>query len=41
MTVQSNLDGLFDNFQVFTQQRHKVSLKEVNEYVEEESKDEI
>ena len=40
-TVESNLNQIFCNFQVFTQQRHKVSLQEVDDFVPEYSNDEI
>ena len=38
-TVESNLDQIFSNFQVFTQQRHKVSLNQLNDFVPVDSKD--
>lgn len=31
-TVKTNLDNLFQNFQVVTQQRHKISLEQINEF---------
>jgi len=40
-TVESNLDAIFSQFQVFTQQRHKISLEEINEFEAEESSDEV
>ena len=35
MSVESNLERLFQNFQVVTQQRHKVKLHEINEFQSE------
>lgn len=34
-SVESNLERLFQNFQVVTQQRHKVKLNEINEFKSE------
>ena len=31
-TVKTNLDSIFQNFQVVTQQRHKISLEQINEF---------
>ena len=36
-TVEGNLDGIFESFQVFNQQRHKVQLAEVNNFEQDES----
>lgn len=35
-TAQSNLDEIFKNFKVVTQQRHKVKLNEVNKFNQEQ-----
>ena len=40
-TVESNLTSLFSNFKVFTQQRHKIQLEEINEFQPEESISEV
>ena len=36
LTAQSNLDEIFKNFKVVTQQRHKVKLNEVNKFDQEQ-----
>lgn len=38
-TAESNLEALFSNFKVVTQQRHKVDLDVVNNFVQEEGTD--
>jgi len=35
LSVESNLERLFQNFQVVTQQRHKVKLNEINDFKSE------
>lgn len=35
LSVESNMERLFQNFQVVTQQRHKVKLNEINEFKSE------
>lgn len=41
-TVDGNLEALFSNFQVFKQQRHKISLQEIEQFdAVPESTDEV
>lgn len=40
-TADSNLEGIFSNFKVFKQQRHKISLQDVKAYEIDESGTEI